>query len=64
MAIAERRSTIKPSLKVLGPSENAVLAILAGALLLLNILVGVMVHRALPNEPRAQTEEVIVSHGD
>jgi hypothetical protein len=64
MAIAERRSTVKPSLKVPGPIEDALLTLLVCVLLLLNILVGVMVHRALPNEPRAQSEEIIISHGD
>jgi hypothetical protein len=64
MAIAERRSTVKRSLNIRAPSENALLATVACAFLLLHILVGVMVHRALPNEPRAPTEEIIVSRGD
>jgi hypothetical protein len=58
MSLAERRFPKG------GPSENRQLAILACGLLLFNILVGVMVHRALPNDSRVQTAEVILSHGD
>lgn len=63
MAIAEERSTVRPSSKSSGPSENALLAILTCAFLLFNILIGTMVHRALPNEPDGQRAQVIVSHG-
>jgi hypothetical protein len=64
MAIAERPFMVKRSLNIRGPSENTRLAFLACGLLLFNILIGVMVHRALPNDSRAQAAEVILSHGD
>lgn len=64
MAIAERRSTVKRFLNIRGPSENACLATVACALLLLNIVAGLMVNRALPSEPRASTEKVFVLYGD
>jgi hypothetical protein len=63
MALAERRFPVRRTSKG-GPHENTLLAILACGFLLFNILVGVMVHRALPNDSRVQTEEVILSHGD
>jgi len=64
MGFAENRSLVRGSSKSAGPSENARLATLACAVLLLNIVVGVTVHRALPHGSAAQTEEIMVSHGD
>jgi hypothetical protein len=63
-AIIENPSPVRRSSKSPGPSENTTLAILAGALLLLNILVCMIMHRALPNKPGGQRAEVIVSRGD
>jgi hypothetical protein len=63
MSLAERRSPVRQS-SMGGPSENKYLAILACGLLLFNIVVGVIVHRALPQESRVQSAEIILSHGD
>jgi len=60
MANDERRSPLKAR----GASGNTLLAMIACGLLLLNIVVGGMVHRALSSEAHAQTEEIIVSPGD
>ena len=64
MALAERHPPSSRLSKSPGRSENALLGSLVCALLLFNVLVGVMVHRALPDEPDVQSAEVIVSHGD
>jgi hypothetical protein len=64
MSIAERRSSTKPSFRIPVPSENAVLATVAFALLLFHILGATMMYRALPNEPVARLKEAIASYGD
>jgi hypothetical protein len=64
MSIAERLSATKPSLRISAPSEIALLAIVAGALLLCHTAIGVMVHRALPNESVAQLEQALAAYGD
>jgi hypothetical protein len=64
MAIAEGRFPVRRSSKSPGSSENALLTSLARAFLLFNIPVVIMVRRALPNEPRAQANEVTVSYSD
>lgn len=63
MAIAEGHSSCRSS-KSGGRSERAFLGVLVCGLLLINILVGVMVHRALPDQPDVQSAEVIISQGD
>jgi hypothetical protein len=62
MTLAERHSPGRRSSKSPQTIEDALLAIIAGAFLLFNILVGVMVHRALPTESGGA--ETIVLHGD
>lgn len=64
MALAEGHSSSSRSSKNGGRSQKVFLGSLACALLLFNILVGVMVHRALPDEPDVQSAEMMVSHGD
>jgi hypothetical protein len=61
MAIAERSSS--NSFRFPAFSENLLLAIVALAFLVLHVLAGTLVQRALPGEP-ADQKEAIVSYGD
>ena len=64
MSIAERPSSAKSSIKIPAPSENVLVVIVACAFLGFNILVGMMVHNALPAEPVQQLEHALASYGD
>jgi len=60
----ERSSSIKRSLGAVAPSENALLVVVAFVFLVLNVLVGVFVHSALPHEPAQGLEQMAAVHGD
>jgi hypothetical protein len=64
MSIAERPSPAKSSFKIPAPSENVLLVIVACAFLGFHVLVGMMVHSALPNEPVQQLEHKLAWYGD
>ena len=64
MSIAEQFSSTKRFLRVLAPTENVLLAVVAFAFLALHVLAGTLVHRALPDTPIDQPKEAIVSFGD
>jgi hypothetical protein len=57
MAIAERSSSSSFRLPAFG--ENVLLAIVAFAFLVLHILAGTLVQRALPSEPSEQREAIV-----
>ena len=63
MADAVKRLSTRRS-KASGISENSRLVSLACAVLLFNIFIVMTVYRALPDAPRVQSAEIIVSQGD
>ncbi len=65
MSIDERSSSTKRSFRVPAPSENVLLAVVAFAFLILHVLAGTLVHRALPDdEPVARPVDAIASNCD
>lgn len=64
MSIADRSSSRRRYVKIPRPSENVLLTIIAGAILVFHIVGGVMVQRALPDKPVAQLDQALASYGD
>jgi len=64
MADAEKRLPVERPSNGSGMSENVRLVRLACAFLLFNIFIVVTMSRALPDAPRVQSAEIIVSQGD
>ena len=48
MTFTERASFTKSSFQIPAPSENALLAIIAGAFLVLHVAAGIILQRSLP----------------
>jgi hypothetical protein len=63
MSIADQSLPARRAFRIAAPGENALLAIVALSFLLLHILAGLMVQRALPGALPDQTETVI-PYGD
>jgi hypothetical protein len=65
MSIAERSSSTKRFSRVPAPTENVLLAVVALAFLILHVLAGTLVNRALPDDaPAVQPENAIASNCD
>jgi len=64
MADAEKRCPVRRASNGSGMSENSRLASLACAFPLFNVFIVIAVFRALPDAPRVQSAEVIISQGD
>ena len=64
MTFTERTSFTKSSFQMPAPSENALLAIIAGAFLVLHVAAGIILQRSLPADSTATSHEAKASYYD
>jgi hypothetical protein len=64
MSFIEKSSFTKSPVRIPAPSEGLLLAVIAVAILILHIAIGIIVQRSFPTASTATSHEVTVSYYD